>query len=152
MKIITNELRDIINELAKNNPVLSDAISASNEKTFDYSVHKNNRYQEMFEKCKASLEQALKEKFAESGESFDYKDFISDFIPDSISSNMPEQDNILFEMIQDRDFDYHVNVDYEMPGDNLAIHVRSFLDECCRDELHDAADDIWQEILEEQDE
>lgn len=147
MKIITNELRDMIDELAKSNPALRAEIYASNEKTFDFAVYKKNRYQEMLDECTSVLTEKLQDEFDEKGKDFDYKDFAGDLIPELISSRMPEQANIRFEMIQDSEFDHTTCVEYEMDKEDLSIHVRSFIDECMRNDLHDVVDGIWQDIV-----
>lgn len=147
MKIITNELREMIDEMAKNNPSLRDAIRCSNEQTFDFSVYQKNRYQEMLKECKSELTEKMQDEFDNSGKHLDYKGFASDIIPEIISSRMPEQANILFEMIQDNEFNSRAYVEYEMPADDLSIHARSFIDESMRDDLHEEVEEIWQEIV-----
>ena len=151
MKIITNELRDMIEEIAKTNPALRAEIYASNKETFDFSTYKKNRYQVMLEECTSELTEKLQDKFDEDGKGADYKGVSEDIIPELISSRMPEQANILFEMIQDEDFDHRTYVEYEMPSDDLSIHARSFLDECMRNDLHDVVESIWQDIVDNAD-
>lgn len=55
-------------------------------------------------------------------------------------------------MIQDVDFDHTTYVKYEMPNDDLSIHARSFIDECMCNELLDMVDEIWEEIIEKNEE
>lgn len=148
MKIITNELREMIEEISKNNPALRDAIRSSNEQTFDFSVFKKNRYQTMLDECTSVLTEKLQDEFDENGKNYDYKSFAGDIIPELISSRMPEQANILFEMIQDSDFDHTTYVEYEMPPNDLSIHARSFIDEAMRNDLYDVMEGIWEEIVE----
>lgn len=38
MKVINDQLRDMLIEMAKNDPAISEALNESNEETFDYGV------------------------------------------------------------------------------------------------------------------
>ena len=151
MQIISDELKNMIFEMSKNNDDLLDMIQKSQSETCEYSVYKNNRYKTMLANCLEELKSKLKEHF-ESKEELPYKDFLSNIIPDIISSNMPEYNYMLFEMAMDNDFNMNESVDYELPNDNLAIHVRSFLDESFSSDLYDEADKIWDEIINKEEE
>lgn len=103
----------------------------------------------MFDKCLETLTTKLKDDFAYQKENFDYDCFIVDEVGDVIATNMPEFANTLLEMTLDDRFNHRVEVDYEMPKDDLSIHVRSFLDESLREDLKDELDDLFQDLFQE---
>lgn len=151
MRAINQELSDEIRVLARTNPKLAGLLATSEKETLNLGVYNKCSYDKALENIKGRIKDAMREfDFNLSFE--DVKEKLDDngVIAQEIANELVDLSTYkLIEMMLSDGFDHTVKSEQISSDEDIRINARTYLDESLREELEDEAEEMWSEVVEE---
>lgn len=150
MRVITYELMQKINQLAKGNKELTDLLAKSGEKTVGILTYNNQAYNN----AKYNIVERVKEAMSQYDAGLDFieiKDQLDDdgVIAQEIANELIDKSNHeLFEMTLSEEFNDVIIPDYVETKEGIRVATRSYIDESLRDDIEEMAESLWVEVQE----
>lgn len=150
MRVITYELMQKINQLAKGNKELTDLLAKSGEKTVGILTYNNQAYNN----AKYNIVERVKEAMRQYDAGLDFieiKDQLDDdgVIAQEIANELIDKSNHeLFEMTLSEEFNDVIIPDYVETKEGIRVATRSYIDESLRDDIEEMAESLWVEVQE----